>query len=72
MRHIVETNDFEGYTVETDIASTTGGFDHAKALTVVTTIGEVTTTLFRVTDRTERIFRDYTNLGDAILDYNDF
>lgn len=73
MRHTVELKELEGYEVEAEIVSTSGGGrNHAKSLSVITRIGETTSATFRVTDRTERVFSDYANLGDALLDYNNF
>lgn len=75
MRHTVEASKLEGYTVEKDIVSTTGGRDGIpKSLSVVTTIFVVADrveTRFRVTDWHLELCRDHESFKAAILDYNE-
>lgn len=66
-RHTVEYDELNGYIAEVMIAASSR---ESKRLSVLTTIGETSTSSFRVYNDGEQVHHDYDSYGDALLAYN--
>jgi hypothetical protein len=75
MRHTLNATDFEGYVIEQNLASSTGGRDgSSKCLCAVFRMGisgSVAQNFFRVHNRTKDETQRFMSLSAAITAYND-